>query len=73
MFVPSDTFVKPNLWLLVNPSIACPIQYGETSSYLQTGLEPAGKIQTDPAETHVSAVQRDLLSSEYMVRLLKVG
>ncbi|KAK2854266.1 hypothetical protein Q5P01_006927 [Channa striata] len=25
----SDTFVKPNLWLLVNPNIACPIQYEE--------------------------------------------
>ncbi|CAG12483.1 unnamed protein product [Tetraodon nigroviridis] len=47
----SDTFVKPNLWLLVNPSIACPIQYGETSSDLQTVSEPAGGTRTDPAET----------------------
>ncbi|KAL6113629.1 foxr1 [Pungitius sinensis] len=25
----SDSFVKPNLWLLVNPSIACPIRHRE--------------------------------------------
>ncbi|XP_031179645.1 forkhead box protein R1 isoform X1 [Sander lucioperca] len=50
----SDTFVKPNLWLLVNPSIACPIQYGEHTADLQTLCEPAEEIQTpllNPAET----------------------
>ncbi|KAM8895185.1 LOW QUALITY PROTEIN: forkhead box protein R1 [Spinachia spinachia] len=28
----SDTFVKPNLWLLVNPSIACPIRLRENQA-----------------------------------------
>ncbi|XP_068596809.1 forkhead box protein R1 [Brachionichthys hirsutus] len=42
----SDALVKPTLWLLVNPSIACPIRYGEPPS------EPADKARTplvDPA------------------------
>lgn len=55
LFGPSDTFVKPNLWLLVNPNIACPIQYGEKAAAdLQTLHEPAEEIQTprpDPADT----------------------
>ncbi|KAI3376861.1 hypothetical protein L3Q82_000117 [Scortum barcoo] len=51
----SDTFVKPNLWLLVNPDIACPIQYGENASDLRPLCEAADEIHTavlDPAETH---------------------
>ncbi|XP_033932985.1 forkhead box protein R1 [Pseudochaenichthys georgianus] len=44
----SDTFVKPNLWLLVNPNIASPIQYGEKSADLQTPCEPADEIQKPP-------------------------
>ncbi|XP_010736125.2 forkhead box protein R1 isoform X2 [Larimichthys crocea] len=51
----SDTFVKPNLWLLVNPNIACPIQYGKkTAADLQTLCDPAEEIPTprlDPADT----------------------
>ncbi|XP_039986316.1 forkhead box protein R1 [Xiphias gladius] len=50
----SDTFVKPNLWLLVNPDIACPIQHGGSAADLQTLCEPAGEFQTPlprPAET----------------------
>ncbi|XP_041646738.1 forkhead box protein R1 [Cheilinus undulatus] len=50
----SDTFVKPNLWLLVNPNIACPIQYRGDPADLQTLCEPSEEIQTsvlDPAET----------------------
>lgn len=70
VFFPSDTFVKPNLWLLVNPSIACPIQYGEMPSDLQTVSEPAGEIQTDPAQTRLPVVQEVLLSSEYTVHLM---
>lgn len=61
---PSDTFVKPNLWLLVNPSIACPIQYGENTADLQTLCEPAEEIQTpllNPAET-----QRQLATELHM-------
>ncbi|TNM90644.1 hypothetical protein fugu_002933 [Takifugu bimaculatus] len=63
----SDTFVKPNLWLLVNPSIACPIQYGEMSSDLQTASEPAGEIQTDPAQNRVPVVQEVLLKRFYLL------
>ncbi|KAI3376867.1 hypothetical protein L3Q82_000119 [Scortum barcoo] len=51
----SDTFVKPNLWLLVNPDIACPIQYRENASDLRPLCEAADEIHTavlDPAETH---------------------
>lgn len=62
--------MKPNLWLLVNPSIACPIQYGETPSDLQTPSEPAGEIQADPAQTRVPVVQEVLLRSEYTVPLM---
>ncbi|TMS12890.1 Forkhead box protein N5 [Larimichthys crocea] len=51
----SDTFVKPNLWLLVNPNIACPIQYGKKAAAdLQTLCDPAEEIPTprlDPADT----------------------
>lgn len=46
--------MKPNLWLLVNPNIACPIQYGEHAADLQTLSEPAEEVQTpllDPAQT----------------------
>ncbi|XP_062290838.1 forkhead box protein R1 [Scomber scombrus] len=43
----SDTFVKPNLWLLVNPNIACPIQYAESAA--DHLCEHAGEIQM-PAE-----------------------
>lgn len=55
----SDTFVKPNLWLLVNPSIACPIQYGENGADLQT--EPAEEIHTAPLDP---AATRHQLSTE---------
>ncbi|XP_030270584.1 forkhead box protein R1 isoform X2 [Sparus aurata] len=54
-----DTFVKPNLWLLVNPSIACPIQYGENGADLQT--EPAEEIHTAPLDP---AATRHQLSTE---------
>ncbi|XP_035483870.2 forkhead box protein R1 isoform X2 [Scophthalmus maximus] len=51
----SDTFVKPNLWLLVNPDIACPIQYGQDAADLRSPCEPTEEIQTrlllKPAET----------------------
>ncbi|GAA6219012.1 forkhead box protein N5-like isoform X2 [Lates japonicus] len=50
----SDTFVKPNLWLLVNPDIACPIQHSKNAADLQALCEPAEEIQTpllNPAQT----------------------
>uniref|UniRef100_A0A3B4WT19 Forkhead box R1 n=1 Tax=Seriola lalandi dorsalis TaxID=1841481 RepID=A0A3B4WT19_SERLL len=71
-FCPSDTFVKPNLWLMVNPNIVCPVQYGAA---LQTPCGPAGEIQTPAktqhppaAELHMCApgeapLQEDLLHS----------
>uniref|UniRef100_A0A3Q3IGT7 Fork-head domain-containing protein n=1 Tax=Monopterus albus TaxID=43700 RepID=A0A3Q3IGT7_MONAL len=52
----SDTFVKPNLWLLVNPNIACPMQYGENTADLQI-LGESREIQTsllEPVETQHS-------------------
>ncbi|XP_030582163.1 forkhead box protein R1 isoform X2 [Archocentrus centrarchus] len=78
----SDTFVKPNLWLLVNPSIACPIQYREIKADVQPVCEPAEEAQTPLLETrcpltaelhvfssHDAPLQEELLqlvSSEYM-------
>ncbi|XP_043997030.1 forkhead box protein R1 isoform X3 [Gambusia affinis] len=44
----SDTFVKPNLWLLVNPNIACPVQYVQTDSDLQP--EPGRAVQLEPGD-----------------------
>ncbi|XP_054464231.1 forkhead box protein R1 isoform X2 [Anoplopoma fimbria] len=75
-----DTFVKPNLWLLVNPSIACPIRYGGNAAGLQRVCEPAEGIQP-AAETqkpltteihmsvlHGAALQEDRLhSTDYMI------
>ncbi|XP_041796271.1 forkhead box protein R1 [Chelmon rostratus] len=71
----SDTFVKPNLWLLVNPNIACPIQYRERAADVQALSEPAEEVQTpllDPAETHDAPLQEQQLrsvssSTEYMI------
>lgn len=56
-----DTFVKPNLWLLVNPSIACPIQYGETPP------EPAETRHPIPAEPRLPRVQEGLPAPEHPV------
>ncbi|KAM4592410.1 forkhead box protein R1 [Odontesthes bonariensis] len=50
----SDTFVKPNLWLLVNPNIACPIKYRVHAAEPQPACGPAEESQTPlrgPAET----------------------
>uniref|UniRef100_A0A8D3DJ62 Fork-head domain-containing protein n=1 Tax=Scophthalmus maximus TaxID=52904 RepID=A0A8D3DJ62_SCOMX len=60
----SDTFVKPNLWLLVNPDIACPIQYGQDAADLRSPCEPAEEIQTrlllKPAETKRPGANEDV-------------
>ncbi|XP_019220931.1 forkhead box protein R1 isoform X4 [Oreochromis niloticus] len=80
----SDTFVKPNLWLLVNPSIACPIQYNEINADAGPVCEPAEESQTRPLETrcpltaelhvfscHDGPLQGEVLqsvSSEYTVK-----
>lgn len=68
--------MKPNLWLLVNPNIACPIQYRERAADVQALSEPAEEVQTpllDPAETHDAPLQEQQLrsvssSTEYMVQ-----
>uniref|UniRef100_UPI0037E9AB2A forkhead box protein R1 n=1 Tax=Semicossyphus pulcher TaxID=241346 RepID=UPI0037E9AB2A len=65
----SDTFVKPNLWLLVNPNIACPLRYGGDAAHLQTLSEPAEEVQTsvqDPAETkhHLNTERRKFNSRD---------
>uniref|UniRef100_A0A3Q3VJT5 Fork-head domain-containing protein n=1 Tax=Mola mola TaxID=94237 RepID=A0A3Q3VJT5_MOLML len=79
LLLSSDTFVKPNLWLLVNPNIACPIQFGELAADPQRRSEPAEEFHTpllDPAETqaqppaelhlfdpHNASLQEELLCS----------
>uniref|UniRef100_A0A672H5U9 Forkhead box R1 n=1 Tax=Salarias fasciatus TaxID=181472 RepID=A0A672H5U9_SALFA len=40
----SDTFVKPNPWLWVNPNIACPVKYRKSAG-LQTLGGPAEEVQ----------------------------
>ncbi|XP_005746760.1 forkhead box protein R1 isoform X1 [Pundamilia nyererei] len=80
----SDTFVKPNLWLLVNPNIACPIQYNEINADVGPVCEPAEESQTRLLETqcpltaerqvfscHDGPLQGELVqsvSSEYTVK-----
>ncbi|XP_034536759.1 forkhead box protein R1 [Notolabrus celidotus] len=62
----SDTFVKPNLWLLVNPNIACPIRYGANTEDLQKVCEPADEIQTserDPAQTKQLNSEKHMFTS----------
>uniref|UniRef100_A0A3B3Y7U3 Fork-head domain-containing protein n=1 Tax=Poecilia mexicana TaxID=48701 RepID=A0A3B3Y7U3_9TELE len=47
----SDTFVKPNLWLLVNPNIACPVQYVQTDADLQPDPGHANQLlQLEPGD-----------------------
>lgn len=69
--------MKPNLWLLVNPNIACPIQYRENAA--DTTFEPAEDIKTTPllqhpptADLHVFTHQQEVLqpvrSSQFTVR-----
>ncbi|XP_047437195.1 forkhead box protein R1 [Mugil cephalus] len=71
----SDTFVKPNLWLWVNPNIACPIQYREDVSDVQTEL--AEELQTPllgsagfkpptAAELHMFAANDNALQEEIL-------
>lgn len=43
--------MKPNLWLLVNPNIASPIQYRESAAHLQTLIGSAEEIQTPPLDS----------------------
>ncbi|XP_068431482.1 forkhead box protein R1 [Clinocottus analis] len=69
----SDTFVKPNLWLLVNPSIACPLQCGETSAGPQRVCDLTAEMQPTrlglaetQRKTHVSGLHG--LQPEYTVR-----
>ncbi|MED6260278.1 hypothetical protein ATANTOWER_010851 [Ataeniobius toweri] len=47
----SDTFVKPNLWLLVNPSIACSIQHTQNDAELQPKTTHVNQLpQLEPGE-----------------------
>nr|XP_057933960.1 forkhead box protein R1 [Doryrhamphus excisus] len=67
----SDTFVKPNLWLLVNPNIACPIVYGQPAAdpdQVQDLAEPS-----QHPNVHVSSSQDQMLhvlssSAAYMIK-----
>lgn len=50
-FSPSDTFVKPNLWLLVNPNIVCPVRYVQTDADLQPEPGHADQLlQLEPGD-----------------------
>uniref|UniRef100_A0A3P8RL22 Forkhead box R1 n=1 Tax=Amphiprion percula TaxID=161767 RepID=A0A3P8RL22_AMPPE len=63
----SDTFVKPNLWLLVNPNIACPIQYREAAADPNEAADEEIKAETQrpPAtELHKFAANDASLQEE---------
>ncbi|KAK2920437.1 hypothetical protein Q8A73_002641 [Channa argus] len=73
----SDTFVKPNLWLFVNPNIACPIQYKENPAQPcepaeETALLEPGQTQGPAAAglhifpPHDASLQEELLHSVMM-------
>ncbi|XP_058485302.1 forkhead box protein R1 [Solea solea] len=66
----SDTFVKPNLWLLVNPDIACPIQCEPSTEVLQTPHEPTDEIQRPllkPAQNqHPPSRQRRMFAPHHV-------
>ncbi|XP_054627248.1 forkhead box protein R1 isoform X2 [Dunckerocampus dactyliophorus] len=59
----SDTFVKPNLWLLVNPNIACPIVYGEPEADTDQILDLAEPIQ-NPTTRDSPATNVNMFSSK---------
>ncbi|KAM3626208.1 uncharacterized protein V6R79_024747 [Siganus canaliculatus] len=46
----SDTFVKPSLWLLVNPNIACPVQYEQSAANLRPLSLHSEEIQMPPLD-----------------------
>uniref|UniRef100_A0A3Q2DTU8 Forkhead box R1 n=1 Tax=Cyprinodon variegatus TaxID=28743 RepID=A0A3Q2DTU8_CYPVA len=74
-----NTFVKPNLWLLVNPNIACPLQYNHQSEPVASvssrlpQLEPGemqGPSTSEPRKCpHQEELMFSIPSTEYMVTL----
>ncbi|XP_038163504.1 forkhead box protein R1 [Cyprinodon tularosa] len=74
----SDTFVKPNLWLLVNPNIACPLQYNHQSESVASAssrlpqLEPGEMQGPSTSEPRKCPHQEELMFSipptEYMIK-----
>ncbi|KAM3877461.1 forkhead box protein R1 [Diretmus argenteus] len=55
--------VQPNLWLMVNPNLACPIQYGKKPTNVPTLSKPTAAVQTPqirPAETHAVHAERHM-------------
>lgn len=75
-----DTFVKPSLWLLVNPNIACPIQYVQNKVEQQAEcahvnqLEPGEMQGPSTADLRICPHQEEALlsvssSAEYKVTL----
>lgn len=50
---PSDTFVKPSLWLWVDPNIVCPGQLPHSGA-----ADPQTDPQTDPTEFQEADLQR---------------
>ncbi|KAF6733587.1 Forkhead box protein N5 [Oryzias melastigma] len=41
----SDSFVKPSLWLLVNPNVVCPVQYERRAAAAQPSSEMTEEMQ----------------------------
>lgn len=60
----SDTFVKPNLWLMVNPNIACPIHY-QPQALPPAALAPPPTHQATFPETnsHDALLQEETIYS----------
>lgn len=64
IFFLSDTFIKPSLWLMVNPNIVCPLQYKPN---VERRPEPVQEVQTpelEPAEMHPFTACPHMLPSQ---------
>ncbi|KAM9825256.1 forkhead box protein R1 isoform 1-T1 [Syngnathus typhle] len=71
----SDTFVKPNPWLLVNPNIACPIVYGEPAAgqlnHQDRSEEPLIPMTCSPVGEQQTSSPQDAVSCQTAQRKRK--
>ncbi|XP_055076980.1 forkhead box protein R1 isoform X2 [Periophthalmus magnuspinnatus] len=58
----SDVFVKPNLWLMVNPNIVCPLHYLPQAPPPQPQAPPP-TLQTTPPSSHDAPLQNETSST----------
>lgn len=63
-FCLSDTFIKPSLWLMVNPNIVCPLQYKQDAELQPEPVQEVQTPQLEPAERHPPTVCSHMLPSQ---------